>query len=69
MQVVVHKQYNIIQCSSSSLLLTFVDLERVRNVRRVVHAESDDEDEVGGGHDVDLDVPPILITIHIIIIC
>ena len=55
------------QCSSSRLLLTFVDLERVRNVRRVVHAESDDEDEVGGGHDVDLDVPPTITIINIII--
>ena len=54
------------QCSSSGLL-TFVDLERVRNVRRVVDAESDHEDEVGGGHDVDLDVPPIITIINIII--
>ena len=60
--------YNKVNAAHLDFFLTFVDLERVRNVRRVVDAESDDEDEVGGGHDVDLDVPPIK-TFIIVIIC
>ena len=41
-----------------SLSLTSVDLERVRDVRGVVDAESDDEHEIGGRENVDLQVPP-----------